>query len=276
MEPVRRRQPTVQVLALASSEASPELTAKRVPGSHPAQARAKRRPAISCGWFKPRRSGYWPARSVTATRSDRPAVAARRPRRAVGGTAASRPCLQKGAVCLSASDGRAVATSTRQACWMGRNTGYLSSHPTRRNPKVVGVPAARAGSGRSHTTVYKASSGTAAPLLGQVLQHQLSARFWWWRRPDQGTDRGRSVTSTTSRASSVQHRECSRQRLRCVSSVKLRPRPRPRPKDSARLGHTQQDQRGYLAVSIWAIQVLSSLIASARETVTPPAVAAAE
>lgn len=65
---------------------------------------------------------------------------------------------------------RPWATSTRQACRMGRKTGCLSSHPTRRTSRSWPRPS----SSRGDPTVHQDHLEPAGDaLLDEALQHQL-------------------------------------------------------------------------------------------------------
>ena len=85
---------------------------------------------------------------------------------------------------------RPWATSTRQACRMGRNTGCLSSHPTRRISRSWFLPSVRAAAAVTPRVHQDQLKPPGDPLLGQVLQHQLTCPvLMGGGRHDQGTHR---------------------------------------------------------------------------------------
>ena len=90
---------------------------------------------------------------------------------------------------------RPCATSTRQACRMGRKTGCLSSHPTLRTS--ISVAAERAGGCRGDTAVQQDQlEPVGDALAGQMPQHQLAGRFSWVEAGTTRAPTGRPVTST--------------------------------------------------------------------------------
>lgn len=69
---------------------------------------------------------------------------------------------------------RPWATSTRQACRMGRNTGCLSSHPTRRTSRSWCQPSVRAAARGDPAIHQHQLEPPGDALLVEVFQHQLA------------------------------------------------------------------------------------------------------